>query len=81
MAAGRAGWSLLANIGLAECAAHSEDEYAAICEALAADLPKLAKLRQTLRRRMISSPLMDAARFAGNLEAAYRKMWQRWCAK
>jgi len=34
-----------------------------------------------LRPRMGASPLMDAPRFARNIEAAYRTMWQRWCAK
>jgi len=29
---------------------------------------------------MQSSPLMDASRFARHVEAAYRSMWQRWCA-
>ena len=37
----------------------------------------LGKLRATLRDRMRSSPLMDAPRFARNIEAAYRKMWRR----
>ena len=32
-----------------------------------------------LRERMLSSPLMVAPRFARNIEAAYRGMWQRWC--
>jgi len=30
---------------------------------------------------MLSSPLMDASRFARDVEDAYRTMWQTWCEK
>jgi predicted O-linked N-acetylglucosamine transferase (SPINDLY family) len=33
-----------------------------------------------MRQRMERSPLMDAPRFARNIEAAYRAMWRTWCA-
>ena len=74
----RAGLSQLTNLGLPELAAHSESEYVAIAEGLAKDLPRLAELRRTLRDRMASSVLMDAARFARQVEQAYREMWRRW---
>jgi predicted O-linked N-acetylglucosamine transferase (SPINDLY family) len=30
---------------------------------------------------MQASPLMDAPRFARNIEDAYRAMWRRWCTE
>jgi predicted O-linked N-acetylglucosamine transferase (SPINDLY family) len=79
VAASRAGLSLLANMGLADLAASSDSEYADIVLKLARDLPRLAALRAGLRARMQASPLMDGARFARNMEAAYRLMWRDWC--
>jgi predicted O-linked N-acetylglucosamine transferase (SPINDLY family) len=29
---------------------------------------------------MKQSPLMDAPRFAKNVEQAYRQMWKQWCS-
>jgi predicted O-linked N-acetylglucosamine transferase (SPINDLY family) len=78
---GRAGLSQLTNLGLTELIAHTPDEYVEIVAKLCGDLPRLAHLRSTLRHRMEHSPLMDAPRFAKNIEAAYRQMWQRWCAQ
>jgi protein O-GlcNAc transferase len=80
-AVGRGGLSILSNIGLLELVAHEPQEYLQIAVELARDLPRLSQLRATLRDRMQSSPLMDAPRFARNVEAAYRRMWHDWCAK
>jgi len=79
-AVGRAGLSILSNLGLADLVGHDVEQYVAIAARLAGDLPRLSALRATLRQRMQQSPLMDAPRFARNLEAAYRTMWRRWCA-
>ena len=76
----RAGHSQLTNIGLPELIAHTEDEYIHDAAQLASDLPRLAELRATLRPRMEASVLMDAPRFARQVEAAYREMWRAWCA-
>jgi predicted O-linked N-acetylglucosamine transferase (SPINDLY family) len=80
-AVGRAGLSILSNVGLPELAARSEDEYVRIASDLANNLSRLSELRSTLRQRMQQSPLMDAPRFARNIEAAYRQMWRRWRAQ
>jgi len=77
----RAGLSQLTNLGLPELVARTEDEYVEIASKLAGDLPRLAELRATLRSRMEASVLMDAPRFARQIETAYRTMWRDWCAK
>ena len=79
--ASRFGGSGLATLGLGELIARDVDEYVAIAVRLASDLPRLAKLRRTLRPRLAVSPLADAAGFARQLEAAYRQIWQTWCAR
>ena len=58
-----------------------DDQFVAVASELAGDLPRLAKLRATLRERMRNSPLMEAPRFARNIEAAFRGVWQRWCGE
>ena len=76
---GRAGLCQLMNLGLPELIATSPKQYVHIVAELAGDLPRLCDLRATLRERMRASPLMDAPRFARNLETAYRNIWRRWC--
>ena len=73
---GRAGWSQLCNLGLKELAAETPEQFVAIAAQLAGDLPRLQELRGTLRERMLRSPLMDARRFARNVELAYRQIWR-----
>jgi protein O-GlcNAc transferase len=77
----RAGVSILSNVGLPELIAQTPEQYIQIAMDLAADKPRLIDLRATLRRRMQQSPLMDAERFARDVEAAYRTMWRTWCEK
>jgi predicted O-linked N-acetylglucosamine transferase (SPINDLY family) len=79
-AVGRGGASILSNVGLPELIAQTPQQYVQIAADLAGNLPRLAELRRTLRARMQASPLMDAPRFARNVEAAYRQMWRNWCA-
>jgi predicted O-linked N-acetylglucosamine transferase (SPINDLY family) len=76
----RAGKSLLSNVGLQELIAHSPEEYVTIAAGLAANIPKLTQMRQSLRHRMAASALMDAKRFANDMESAYRQMWRTWCS-
>ena len=78
-AVSRAGLSILSNLGLAELVAGTLEEYVQLIIARATDLAKLRFLRSTLRQRLRASPLMDAAQFARDVEAAYREMWRNWC--
>jgi predicted O-linked N-acetylglucosamine transferase (SPINDLY family) len=76
----RGGLSLLSNIQLGDLVATDPDQYIDIASTLAGDVERLSSLRSTLRDRMLHSPLMDAPRFARNMEKAYRTMWRAWCA-
>ena len=78
-AVGRGGLSILSNLGLSDWVAHDAEQYVQIAVGLVSDLLRLSNIRATLRQRMQSSVLMDAPRFARNIEAAYREMWRRWC--
>ena len=78
--ASRFGGSTLLGVGLGDLIAHSTDEYVELAVNLACDRERLAELRRTLRERMRQSLLVDAPRFAGQVEAAYRDMWRTWCA-
>ena len=73
--AGRVGTSILNRLGLPELAATTVDEYVETAVGLAGRVDKLAELRRGLRARLKTSPLGDAAAFAGAVEAAY---WWAW---
>ena len=72
----RGGFSQASNLNLIELVAHSPEQFATVAANLAADLNQLTALRSNLRERLIASPLMDAPRFARNLEGLYRKVWR-----
>jgi predicted O-linked N-acetylglucosamine transferase (SPINDLY family) len=74
----RAGVSILTNAGLTNLIARSTQQYEQIAVQLATDR---TRIRQDLRQRMQSSPLMDAPRFVRNLQAAYRAMWGEFCRR
>jgi len=76
---GRGGLSQLHALGLPELAAAGDAEFVDVATRLARDLPRLERLRRTLRERLARSPLMDAPRFARSMEAAYRTLWRGYC--
>jgi predicted O-linked N-acetylglucosamine transferase (SPINDLY family) len=72
--------SALSQLNLRELIAQTAEEYVKIAVELAADQKRLAALRDGLRERMKASPLMQGRTLAENIEAAYRRMWRRWCS-
>ncbi len=78
-AVGRAGRSILFNVGCPELIAESPEQYRDLALALARNPERLAAYRSSLREQMNRSPLRDAPQFARDVEAAYRAMWKIWC--
>jgi len=78
---GRAGLSLLSNVGLPQFATPSVESYVELAIKTSQDRPALAALRAGLRARMRASPLSDAAGFTRKLEAGLRDMWIDWCER
>jgi protein O-GlcNAc transferase len=76
---GRAGSSILNNVGLPDLVATAHEQYVQIALNLAADVNRLSDLRRNLRPMMQRSPLLDGPRHTRNIEAAYRQMWLSWC--
>ncbi len=77
-AAGRAGASILGNVGLDELIGRSDEAFIAAAVSLAGDASRLAELRQSLRERIRRSPLSDNTSFAREMETAYSRMWAEW---
>jgi predicted O-linked N-acetylglucosamine transferase (SPINDLY family) len=67
--------------GLTDFIAPDLQAYVELVVAKARDLDALGRLRANLRERIAGSDFGDPVRYARAVEAAYRKMWQHWCAK
>jgi protein O-GlcNAc transferase len=70
----------LTALGLTDFIAGDLDSYVKLAIAKARDVAGLARLRASLRCRMARSDFADPKRYTRAVEAAYRQMWQRWCA-
>lgn len=76
------GVSLLEAVGLGcDWVARTEDQYVELAVRHAADLPALATLRESLRDRVLSSPLCDAPTFVMQLEDVYDRLYDHWLAE
>lgn len=74
----RFGYSILMNMGMKECCADSFDDYVQKVINLTRDMDKLREIRQTLRRRMRQSPVMNMSQYMIDVEAAYHRIYQGW---
>ena len=77
---GKIGASILTTLGHREWIATSEQEYIDKAVALASDTEKLAEIRNTLRTKLKTSPIMDQKGFVRELENTYQAMWNNWCS-
>lgn len=75
------GESIMHNAGLPDWIAANEEEYIAKAVSFSTNLVNLARLRNSLRARVLASPLFDTPLFARNFEAALWGMWKTWCDK
>lgn len=78
--AGRVASSLLNAVRLPELVATTRTEYEELAVALATDPARLTELRRKLADNRLSAPLFDTRRFTRNLEAAFVKIHERYCA-
>jgi protein O-GlcNAc transferase len=76
--AGRVAASLNRAIGLSELIVPSLEEYENLALTLAKDPARISALKATLAGNRGTHPLFDTRRFARNIEAAYRLMWERY---
>lgn len=74
--AGRVGASLLTAIGVPELIARDLAAYEAMAVTLAGDPARVSALRRRIEENKTTHPLFDTARFARDIEAAYRRMWE-----
>jgi predicted O-linked N-acetylglucosamine transferase (SPINDLY family) len=77
---GRLTATTLRACGLDRLVCRDLEEYVQLAVELGRDPVQRERLSRDLRERVSASPLCDAARFASDMENAYRAMWRRWCA-
>ena len=78
---GRLTASFLSQIGLEELIAQTPDKYIEIATRLSASPARLQAERETLRQRVLAAPVGNGPAYTRAVEAAYRELWGRWCAR
>jgi predicted O-linked N-acetylglucosamine transferase (SPINDLY family) len=77
---GRVSCSIMTACGLPDWVAETQDEYVAKAVKKASDLKALGELRRVIRP-MFQGTVGDGLAAARAVEARYRMLWLRWCAK
>jgi protein O-GlcNAc transferase len=78
--ASRVAASLLTAVGLPELIAGDLREYERLAVRLGKNAGELQQLKEKLAGNRLTYPLFDTRRFVGNLEKAYRAMWEIYAA-
>lgn len=68
--------SFLKLVGLSDLVARNYNEYLASAVKLANDPDRLIELRESLRERMLTSPLCDTKQYAASLESLFFRIWK-----
>ena len=76
----RATAAILTSVGLHDWIAADDAAYVALAVRRAGDLGTLSRIRETLRRAVTESDAGNPDRYTRRAEAAYRRMWEKWCA-
>ncbi|NKB58567.1 MAG: tetratricopeptide repeat protein [Alphaproteobacteria bacterium] len=76
--ASRVSASLLTAFGLPELVTESLEDYKALACELARSPDRLARVRDSVAERRLTSPLYDTEQFTRDLERAYAEMWRRY---
>lgn len=75
----RVSLSILTSVGLTDLACAGEDEHVSAAVALASDRDALARARDGLRERLLSSPVCDGKGHAARFADLLRDLWRRRC--
>ena len=75
----RMGASFMQAAGLPDWVAHSDADYVAIAQRMAADRPGLLALRRSLRQRLLARPAWDIDRYTADFGALLRHIWRVAC--
>ncbi|HEX3064522.1 MAG TPA: tetratricopeptide repeat protein [Dongiaceae bacterium] len=78
--ASRVAASLLQHLGITELIAPDMAGYRSLALALARDATGRQAMRKRIGQCLAASSYLDAAGFAGDLEIAYRRVWDNWRA-